>query len=835
MTYTFLPPQVTVTTTASGKNDTLEPGKVFTLGVTITNPDRERALDVDVTLDIPQAPDVTLSSQPLRPRLALLPGHSEEITFELKASPMVLPRILTYVLKVTAPHQDDQPLETLRQQLRILPLDRTKQPIETPTFHLEPATSSTNPQPIQPLLGAPVQAWVDNRTELVDRYWLTCEGLPQDWEIIITYPHDAMGQGVILAAKSLRLNPGDRGQILLTIKPPANAEAGIYVPTLELTSENQPDLKLLQLLYLEVAPTYLLQPNLQSLRGQVRKGSALFELQLVNNGNSPRKVELALESLDESDHYTYQLETNCVQILPQSAQTVDIEITPQQKWRRPLYGSGHFSNFRIRLQDLDQHPLPMDRIQGNFTWLPRPWWQLLLGGVLALGLLGTATGLIWWLLLRPPTPPKILLFDASDNNYSAANDEFAKVDFQIRHPERIKSIQLTGYNLEGKIISAPIEYTFQNEARSEELTNETLPHGLKSLCNLQPSQQLLSCSEVHTGASLPDTYVFELDVFYEHRGKDQTFSEQSSNVIIESVPEPIVKINQLTYSETIPSIYSPNPPLELNQSIDLTLEIFQPKTLQAIKLVGKTTEGDIIGEEVYPIWTAEDSEIFHPNLAGQGCEFPDTPQRITCTNFPTQIKHVGTFHIEITLIPAEPTAAEDWVTITTDPITVDPAPMSIDLFAINGENAQPKYLIPIDQEDTVDSPGIQPPGVNFSWAVSGGSTMELKLLLPDPLTINPQGTFFFPIVPGGRKTITLQAIDGAGNIIERTVEIEAIDPTPTSLEDMAAAAAKATVEAMQEDETALVPPNNQTIPYGASSSADPQQVSPSEQPPQFNQ
>ncbi|MEM9117499.1 MAG: hypothetical protein AAGD09_06405 [Cyanobacteria bacterium P01_F01_bin.56] len=833
MTYTSLPPQVTITTTASSQDDTLEPGKVFTLWVTITNLDSDRALDVDVALEIPQAPDVTLSSQPLRPRLALLPGHSEEITFDLKASPMALPRILTYFLKVTHPHRDDQPLETLRQQLRILPLDRTKQPIENPKFHIEPATSSTHPQPVQPLLGVPIQVWVDNRTELVDRYWLKCEGLPKDWEITITYPQEVMGPGLIAAANSLRLNPGDRGQILLTVKPPANATAGIYVPTLELTSENQPDLKLLQLSYLEVAVTYLLQPSLQSLRGQFRQGSALFELQLVNNGNSPREVELALESLDESDRYDYQLEKSRVQILSQSAQTVEIKIIPKRVWRRPLYGGGHFSNFRIRLQDVHQHPLPMDRIQGNFTWLSRPWWQLLLGILLALGVLGTAAGLIWWFLLRPPTPPKILLFDASDNSYSAANDEFAKVDFQIRHPERIKSIQLTGYNLEGKIISAPIKYDFQDAASPNELTNESLPHGLKSLCNLQPSQQLLSCSEVHTSASLPNTYVFELDVFYEHRDTDQKFSEKSSNVIIEPVPEPIIKVNQLTYSELLPASYSPNLPLELSRPIELAVEIYQPKTFQAIKLVGKTMAGDIIGEEVYPIWPFEDSEDIHPDLKNQGCQLTDAPQRITCTEFPTQIKQVGTFQLEVTLIPAEPTSAGDWVTIVTEPITVDPAPISIDLFAINGENAQPKYLIPIDQEATADSPGLQPPGVNFSWAVSGGSTMDLKLLLPDPLTINPRGTFFFPIPPGGRKTITLQATDGAGNTVERTVEIEAFDPTPTSPEDVAAAAAKATVEAMQAEESVAVPPSNQQTPFGASSSADPQGVSPSERPPQF--
>lgn len=824
--------QPIITTTSSGTNDTLEPGKAFTLGVTVTNPDHQQALDVDVALEgLP--PDVTLSSQPMRPRLALLPKQSEEVTFTLKASPIALPRVITYHLKVTAPDQDGSPLESRQRHLCILPVDHTEHPSESPTFHFEPATSSTHPLQVQPLSGAPIQVWVDNRSDLVDRFRLNCEGLPKDWEVSITYPQDALGLGLMVAATNVGLNPGDRGQILLMIKPPAHAQAGVYMPTLQLLSENQPDLKLLRLLYLEVPPTYLLQPSLQSLRGQFRQGSALFELQLSNNGNSPRDIELGVESLDESDRYDYQLKANSVKILPQTTQRVELEVSPKRKWRRPLYGSGHFSNFRLKLEDTENHPLTPETLQGNFTWLPRPWWQLLLCVLLALGLVGSAAGLIWWFLLRPPTPPNILSFEASDTSYSEANGEFAEVDFQIRHPERIQMLRLTGYNPDGKILSAPIEYNFRDEANHAGLTNESLPHGLRDLCNVQLQKKLLTCGQVHTGARLPDTYVFELAVLYEHKGEDVTLSERSSNVVIEPIPSPVLvefKANQSAYLETGAEAESGDLNIIPDQGIGLNLTILNPQQLAQIKLVGKTPEGEIISEITHPVWQPDRQETFLET--DLGCKPSSDGQQITCNNLPTLVRQVGTFQFEVTLIPSVPTPLENLIKATTDPITIHPIPTKIDAFTINGENAQPKYIIPIDQTE----PGPQtPPGINFAWAVSGGSTLKVELLLPDPLTVNPQGSIFFPLTPGERRTITLQATDNSGTTLTRSVEIEAVDPTPIDPTDVAAAAATAAVEAMQAaEEDAAVPPNEDATLFGASSSVKPEAVSPTEQPPRLS-
>lgn len=822
----YIYPQLTVTTTSANQHDSIEPGKSLTLGITLANKSAESALDVDITLDGLPA-DITVTTQPIHPRLALLPSQHGNITFQLHANPMALPRTVVYTLVVSDPNQGGKAIEKIQHHLQILPVDRTEQPTETPTFRIEPASSSTNPQQIQPHSGLPIQVWVDNRSELVDRFRLQCEGLPKEWDVTITYPRDALGLGLMVAATNLGLNPGDSGQILLMIKPPPHAEAGIYVPTLRLISENQPDLSLLQLLYLEVPVTHLLQPTLHSLRSQFQKDSALFELQLANNGNSPREISVALESLDESDRYEYHLQTDQVKILPQTTQRIELEVTPNHQWRRPLYGGGHFSNFRLKLQDLDNNPLNPEMLQGNFTWQARPWWQLLLGVLIALGLIGGSAALIWYFLLRPPAPPKVLLFEPTETSYSAANDEFAEVNFQIERPDQVKTIRLTGYDPDGKILSAPIVYDLQGDAAPEEFGSDSLPHELKPLCNIQPQENLLTCNQVHTGASVPNTYMFELVVQYARKNEILTVAQQTKPVTIAPIPIPAIakfRANQALYLE------KGNLAKEAitDNGVELVFDIINLQQVDELRLSSKAADGKIIGEEVYPIWASADRDTLHSELSNRGCK-PLDQQQITCEKFFTTLHPpVGTFEISADLVLSSLVTTEESLQVVTEPITIHHTPVSIDSFMVNGENAKPKYVIPLDP----NKPTSQTlPGVNLAWAVSGGNSMKVELLLPNSKVVEREGSIFFPITPDETRTITLQVTDGAGEVTSRTVEIQAVNPDPVDPKEVAAAAAAAAVEAMQD---ANQPAPKGEVPFGAPSTTAPGEVSPAEQPPQFN-
>ncbi|NJN20535.1 MAG: hypothetical protein HC812_04185 [Leptolyngbya sp. RL_3_1] len=150
------------------------------------------------------------------------------------------------------------------------------------------------------------QIQVFNRSERVDRFRLVCLDLPPRW-VQITYPQDTQGLGLVVEGDSLGLNPGEQGLILLTLTPPAEALADIYIPTLQLLAENDPDLALLELIYLRVLPIYQLQSELITLARQVRTQPAQFQLLLTNEGNSPRHVAVAARDLEEPDLCTYTL------------------------------------------------------------------------------------------------------------------------------------------------------------------------------------------------------------------------------------------------------------------------------------------------------------------------------------------------------------------------------------------------------------------------------------------------------------------------------------------------------------------------------------------------
>ncbi|MEL7355579.1 MAG: hypothetical protein AAFN40_03335 [Cyanobacteria bacterium J06560_6] len=819
-----------IATTALGKNDTIEPGKAFTLGVTITNTDNHQALDVEVSIDhLPE--DLIWTDQPTR--LALFPQQSEEVIFQIRAPEVALPRLVTYTLRVTDPNATpDSPqriLDTQQLTLRILPLDRTESSTEDPSFYIEPATSSDSPQKIQPLAGIPMQVWVNNRSDLVDRFRLQCEGLPKGWEVSITYPQDGLGLGLMAAATELSLNPGDRGQISLMIKPPADALAGVYSPTLQLISENKPALKLLHLTYLEVPSTYLLQPSLHSLRGQFRQGSALFELQLLNSGNSPREIDIAVEALEESERYDYVLEKTTVRVLPQSTQRVGLEILPRQQRQRPWYGGGHFSNVRFKLKDRDNHPLSVETLQGNFTWLARPWWQLLLCVLLVLGLVGGTAGLVWWFLLRSPTISTDLILEPSSNRYSAIDDDAAKVDITVPSPELIKTMRLTGFSAEGEMLTEPIEYDFEavaNRSARSALSNETLPHGLKNLCSIQPRKDVLDCAQVHTGATKPGTYTFNLEVVYKHRGKFSMLSESSSNVVIESIPLPVVKANQTSFTEAV----AENSEASAVSGIPLSIDLWNPQEFKSISLVGKSNAGDIFTEVPYDIWDPNNGNVLSEELQEKGCGLSADSKQLTCPAFIMPVQQIGTFHIEAMFTPKVVAAVEDLVRVATESITIQPAPMTVARFMVNGQNALTESVIRLPLKDPEETP------VKVIWAMAGGATMEVTLLTPAEAKVERSGEREFVMKPGDRRTITIRGTDGAGRQEMRAVEVEAVGPPPVSPEEAAAAMGAAiAAEINNANQSGTAEQQSEgTSTLEVPSSVNPEQASPIELPPVFN-
>ncbi len=219
----------------------------------------------------------------------------------------------------------------------------------------------------------------------------------------MTYPQGIQSGGLVVNADSLNLNPGDQGIISLLLNPPLDALAGTYIPTVRLYSENNPDLVLLDLIYLQVPPIYLLQAELRTIIGRVQQQAGLYQVRLNNLGNTRREVLLRVQNLDEQNLCNYRLEHTQVQLAPKEVVGVGLQVQPLKWWRRPIFGGGRVLNFSVDLEDSRQLPLTVDNLPGYILWEARPWWQivpLLLLGIL--GILAIAYLLWWWLFRVPP-------------------------------------------------------------------------------------------------------------------------------------------------------------------------------------------------------------------------------------------------------------------------------------------------------------------------------------------------------------------------------------------------------------------------------------------------
>ncbi|MBT9316678.1 COG1470 family protein [Leptothoe spongobia] len=818
-----------VVRTSSGV-DLVSPGATFQLGITIHNQGQNSAI---IYTYIEERSSILRQWCPsMQERLALGPNQSGEVVFKIRVPADALPEILEYDLVVDASdYYPDYPPQRYEQQLQVLAAERTSVQTSDPVFYIDPQTSSQKPVSAQPNIGLPVQVWVENRSERVDRFRLSCAGLPTDWETTITYPQDNQGLGLIVAADSMGLNPGARGQILLLLKPPANALAGSYVPTLRLSSQNDPTLNLLDLVYLQVEPTYLLQPTLQTLRSEVRGQAGLFEVHLNNSGNTSRAVAVKVQGLNQAKHCLYTLEEEQTTVLPQATQRIALKGEPQKWWRRPLYGSGRTYNFRIQVEDPENHPLLANELRGSLTWAARPWWQLLLLVLAVLGVLGTLAWLIWWYILRPPATPQILDFAIEDARYAEATGDVARVGWQIEHPERVKTLRVTGYSADGKILSGPLTY---------DLTDKDIPPGLAANCNQQ--EEILTCSNVRTDARKPGEYTFELTLVSKNRRQKKPITEQSDVVVIDPKPLPIVAeffAPDVFYQEAgAAALLDENEAVEDEipaidgAGIRLNWRISQIAELQAFKLIGRTADGKVMGEINYQLERRPEGLTLPDELASF-CEF--TGAEIVCEDVPTEVFQAGTYQFELqTIVQGQPSEAEP---ILTELITIEPQAPEILAFLINGEVAQPKLLIPIQ-------PGVFAPTLTIDWDVDGGETTSVSLL-PVPGNVPSQGTIAFPLKPeSGSTTISLEAKNTVGKSITQSVVVETFDPTqPVTAEEVAAAAAAAAAEAsaaaMQANEEAgaeesLLPEGVMPDALGQRGPVDTERLSPSELPPRFN-
>ena len=339
-------------------------------------------------------------------------GDLVTVTLSFEIPQQVLPDFYNYsVVFESAQH----PGTTVRrsQQLQVIPSDDDASFEMEPGFTVEPVTTSTKPYLLAADTTLAIKVKVENRSKLVDRFYLTCPELDKSW-FTVQYPEGAIESlGVVKETDGLPLYSKSQGEITLLLHPPKYTLAGSYFPTVQLTSRNHEDLILLDVLYLQVLPNDRLQSVLTPLLRQVPQEPSLFELQLTNFGNIRRKVTVRAD--DRHQLFVYNPDPCTVELDPGHVANVDLTVKPRHRWKRPLRGKGVEIPFAIELENTPdpffKEPALVAALpeisQGTLIWKARPWWFL--GLLILLPLLGLAgIALRLWLTRPiPPSPPKL--------------------------------------------------------------------------------------------------------------------------------------------------------------------------------------------------------------------------------------------------------------------------------------------------------------------------------------------------------------------------------------------------------------------------------------------
>ena len=351
-------------------------GSTFELNVTVFNKGQQSAL-IDIFIEEVAQVVYEWCISP-QEHLALDPGQNGEVSFQFRLPLQAVPDVYEYFLIVDAPqhYPEETPIQ-YTQSLQVLPpVDDTVRASD-PTFSLDPLTTSTAPAVLEPGETLQIQVHIHNRSDRVDRFRLNCTDLPQNW-FSAQYPEGIEAAGIIAGGEALELNPGDRGDILLTIAPPLNSLAGSYFPTVRIYSANNSELMLLDAIYLKIQPSYSLTATLRTLRGKVRKKTGLFAIHLSNQGNIGQTLSLRVRDEDEeAELCTYTLEKAVVEVPPKTETSVELRVKPKKWCRRPFLGPGLPLNFIVELEDRQQAPIETPSLVGLLLWISRPWWQFL--------------------------------------------------------------------------------------------------------------------------------------------------------------------------------------------------------------------------------------------------------------------------------------------------------------------------------------------------------------------------------------------------------------------------------------------------------------------------
>ncbi|MFQ4136566.1 hypothetical protein PGN35_009610 [Nodosilinea sp. PGN35] len=394
--------------------------------------------------------------------------------------------------------------------------------------------------------------------------------------------------------------------------------------------------------------------------------------------------------------------------------------------------------------------------------LPRPRWQRRLAIALGLGALGGFGGLLWWVFLRTPPSPYVLDISPSQSEYALAQGDSPRLSWQVSHPRQVQTILLRGYAPDGTLAYGPETYDL----------SQGLPVNLLPYCD--QARRLLTCRDVPLDLRQPGQYRFELTLLPDMGLNLAPVRAESSLVTVADLPQPrVVELvpDQVIYSEAGTQVSDSNPtlaPAVTDAGIRVSWIVANPESLQDLLLVVKRPDGTTLGGRRFTLRNpSSPSPVALPEELQPFCQIQD---RLICQGVPSGMVEVGQYQFELTPVPTNLGDRDLPAAKQSEVVNIQPRPVRIASFTINGREAEPKYLVPVE-------PGQSIPGFQVAWRVEGGSTAKVELL-PSPGTVGLQGALSMPLSPAGTTTVTLRVTDGQNPPLVRAVTFETFNPRP---------------------------------------------------------
>ena len=229
----------------------------------------------------------------------------------------------------------------------------------------------------------------------------------------------------------------------------------------------------------------------------------------------------------------------------------------------------------------------------------------------------------------------------------------------------------------------------------------------------------------------------------------------SPTLIQTRTPSPTL-IQTPSSAKPAPTPTTPAQPVNAPGLVQLNWKISNWSRIEEIRIVALSLDGAIQGEP--KSYSIEDLKALCPSP-------PSTESELDCKNLPTTIRKPGDYVFRLTAIVKQEQGKTE-LTRSTEPVKIQPRPLEIKKFTVNGKPA-------VDKPEHIYLQSSEP--LNVEWEVIGGEDIKVELL-PAPGAVDRTGNIAFSITTPGSETITLKVSNKFGEQKMQSVTVQTIAP-----------------------------------------------------------